>query len=72
LTLGVEDNHTALPLVGAPMQRFPPEPLLSIGAAVTQHAIVRKDEAEDDARHPDPVTELIARLPRWIGYELGP
>ena len=72
LTLGIEDEHTALPLVGMPMQRFPPEPLLSIGAAVTQHAIVRKDEAEDGGNHPDPLTELIARLPRWIGYELGP
>ena len=30
-TLGIEDEHTALPLVGTPMQRFPPEPLLSLG-----------------------------------------
>jgi hypothetical protein len=54
------------------MLRFPPEPLLSIGAAVTQHAIVRKDEAEDVGLQPDPVTDLIARLPRRMGYELGP
>jgi glycine/D-amino acid oxidase-like deaminating enzyme len=72
LTLGIEDEHTALPLVGMPMQRFPPEPFLSVGAAVTQHAIVRKDEAEDVGLQPDPVTDLIARLPRLIGYELGP
>jgi glycine/D-amino acid oxidase-like deaminating enzyme len=72
LALGIEDEHTALPLVGLPMLRFPPEPLLSLGAAVTQHAIVRKDEAEDVGLQPDPVTDLIARLPRWMGYELGP
>jgi len=72
LALGAEDEHTALPLVGLPMLRFPPEPLLSIGAALTQHAIVRKDEAEDLGLQPDPVTGLIARLPRWVGYELGP
>jgi glycine/D-amino acid oxidase-like deaminating enzyme len=72
LALGASDEHTALPLVGLPMLRFPPEPLLSIGAAVTQHAIVRKDEAEDVGLQPDPVTDLIARLPRRMGYELGP
>jgi len=72
LALGIEDEHTTLPLVDLPMLRFPPDPLLSIGAAVTQHAIVRKDEAEDAGLQPDPVTNVIARLPRWMGYELGP
>ncbi len=72
LALGVQDEHTALPLVELPMMRFPPEPLRSIGAAVTQHAIVRKDEAEDVGRQADPVTDFIARLPRRLGYELGP
>jgi glycine/D-amino acid oxidase-like deaminating enzyme len=72
LTLGIQDEHTALPLVGMPLQRFPPEPLLSLGAAVTQYAIVRKDEAEDVGSQPDPFTDFIARLPRRIGYELGP
>src|SRR4051794_15490958 len=72
LTLGIDDEHTALPLVGMPMQRFPPEPLLSMGAALTQHAIVRKDEAEDGGVQPDPLTDFIARLPRRMGYEIGP
>jgi len=71
LTLGVQDEHSTLPLVGMPMMRFPPEPILSVGAAITQHAIVRKDEAEDLGLQPDPVTALIARLPRRLGYELG-
>ena len=47
LALGIEDEHTALPLVDLEMLRFPPEPFRSVGAALTQHAIVRKDEAED-------------------------
>jgi glycine/D-amino acid oxidase-like deaminating enzyme len=72
LALGIEDEFTALPLVDLEMMRFPPEPLLSIGAAVTQHAIVRKDEAEDRGQRADPVTSFIARLPRRLGYELGP
>jgi glycine/D-amino acid oxidase-like deaminating enzyme len=72
LALDVEDEHTALPLVNLPMLRFPPEPLLSVGAAVTQHAIVRKDEAEDRGGRADPLTSFVARLPRRMGYELGP
>jgi len=52
--------------------RFPPEPLRSIGAAVTQHAIVRKDEREDLGARVDPLTSFLARLPRRLGYELGP
>jgi glycine/D-amino acid oxidase-like deaminating enzyme len=72
LALGVEDEHTSLPLVDLPLQRFPPEPLLSIGAAVTQHAIVRTDEAEDNGLRPNPLTGFLARLPRRMGYEIGP
>ena len=52
--------------------RFPPEPLRSIGAAATQHAIVRKDEREDLGRRADPLTSFIARVPRRLGYEIGP
>ena len=72
LVLGIEDEHTSLPLVGTRPMRFPPEPLRSVGAALTQRAIVRKDEAEDRERRVDPVTEFVARLPRRMGYELGP
>ena len=72
LALGVEDEHTSLPVVHAEPRRFPPEPLLSIGAAVAQGAIVRKDESEDRGAVADPVTGFIARLPRRMGYELGP
>jgi len=72
LALGIGDEHTALPLVDLEPMRFPPEPLRSIGAAVTQHAIVRKDEREDLGARADPLTSFLARLPRRLGYELGP
>ncbi len=72
LALGVTDEHTALPLVDLEPLRFPPEPLRSIGAAVTQHAIVRKDEQEDRGDRADPLTSFLAKLPRRLGYELGP
>jgi len=72
LALGIGDEHAALPLVDLEPMRFPPEPLRSIGAAVTQHAIVRKDEREDLGARADPLTSFLARLPRRLGYELGP
>jgi glycine/D-amino acid oxidase-like deaminating enzyme len=72
LTLGITDEHTALPLVNLEPMRFPPEPWRSIGAAMTQHAIVRKDEREDRGERADPFTSFVAHLPRRLGYELGP
>ena len=72
LVLGIEDEHTALPLVDLEMQRFPPEPFRSVGAALTQHAIVRKDEAEDRGETTDPLTTFVAKMPRRMGYHLGP
>jgi len=72
LALGVEDEHTTLPLVGLQPKPFPPEPIRSPGAALAQGAIVRKDEAEDAGRRADPLTGFVARLPRRMGYHLGP
>jgi glycine/D-amino acid oxidase-like deaminating enzyme len=72
LALGIDDEHTSLPLVGLEPLRFPPEPFRSVGAALIQGSIVRKDEAEDHGRQPDPLTGFLARLPRRIGFELGP
>ncbi len=72
LALGVGDEHTSLPLVELDMMRFPPEPIRSVGAALTQRAIVRKDEAEDRGEGADPLTTFVAKIPRRMGYELGP
>jgi glycine/D-amino acid oxidase-like deaminating enzyme len=72
LALGEDDAVTSLPLVHREPRRFPPEPFLSAGAAFAQGAIVRTDEAEDRGGRPDPLTRFVARLPRRLGYELGP
>ena len=72
LALGVQDEHTTLPLVGIQPKPFPHEPLRSVGAAVAQEAIVRKDEAEDEGRRANRLVDLTARLPRRMGYHLGP
>jgi glycine/D-amino acid oxidase-like deaminating enzyme len=73
LATGADDEWTSLPLVHHEPRRFPPEPFRSTGAALVQGAIVRRDQAHDRGGKPDPVTDLIAHLPRRVlGYELGP
>jgi len=72
LALGAEDGFTSLPLVGATPKRFPPSWLFRPGERVVSAAILRKDRLEDDGRRPDPFTAALARLPRRLGYNLGP
>jgi glycine/D-amino acid oxidase-like deaminating enzyme len=70
--LGHEDAATRLPLVDHRPKRFPPEPFRSLGARVIRRAIVRKERLEEVGRPSDPVTSLVAGLPRRLGYNLGP
>jgi glycine/D-amino acid oxidase-like deaminating enzyme len=72
LALGIDDEHTRLPLVGLSPKPFPADPFRSLGAAAAHEAIVRKDESEDAGRAPGRLTDALARLPRRLGYELGP
>jgi glycine/D-amino acid oxidase-like deaminating enzyme len=72
LALDVVDDDTRLPLVDAEPRRFPREPLKSIGIRLVNGAILRKDAAEDAGARTDPVTSFVARLPRRLGYRLGP
>ena len=70
--LGVENEFTRLPCVDAEPKRFPPQPFRSIGAAVVNEATVRRDDAMDGRGRANPLTDFVARLPRRLGYHLGP
>ena len=70
--LGMEDELTRLPIVDFEPKRFPPEPLRSTGALLVNSAVLRLDRAEDADCAADPLTGLVARLPRRLGYHLGP
>jgi glycine/D-amino acid oxidase-like deaminating enzyme len=72
LALGVEDEATTLPLVHAEPKRFPPEPIFTPAERLVSGAILRKEAIEDRGRRPDPLTNTLARLPRSLGYNLGP
>ena len=71
-TLGRGGDVLDLPLVDADPVRFPPEPIRSPGALIANHAIRRKDEFEDRGDEPNPLVDFVAKLPRRLGYNLGP
>ncbi len=72
LVTGSDTDSTRLPMVNRKARLFPPEPLRSIGAAVVRRAIIAKDTAEETGRRPNAVMSAIARMPRRMGYLLGP
>ncbi len=72
LALGEEDERTRLPIVGHRPPWFPPDPFRSAGSFLVNAAILRKDAAEDAGRRANPAMEFVAKLPRRLGYRLGP
>jgi len=70
--LGRHGDVLQLPLVDLDPKRFPPEPIKSPGAAIANLAILAKDQAEDEGDEPNPFVDFVARLPRRLGYDLGP
>jgi glycine/D-amino acid oxidase-like deaminating enzyme len=72
LALGRDDPVTRLPMVGAKPKRFPPEPILSLGTWVVRESIVHKERSEEKGRRPNPAANLVAGIPRRLGYRLGP
>jgi glycine/D-amino acid oxidase-like deaminating enzyme len=72
LITGADSDGVRLPMVNAGGRTFPPQPLRALGAAVVRRAIIAKDTAEERGSKPNPLTAAIARLPRRMGYLLGP
>jgi glycine/D-amino acid oxidase-like deaminating enzyme len=72
LAVGGGAEFARLPVVELRSKRFPPEPLRSAGVLLANTAIMRKDEAEDAGARAGPIVEFVARLPRRLGYNLGP
>ncbi len=72
LATRAEDGFTRLAVVSREPKRFPPEPIRSPGMMLANAAIRRKDDLEDSRRRVDPLTGFVARLPRRMGFKLGP
>jgi glycine/D-amino acid oxidase-like deaminating enzyme len=72
LVAGADTEVTRLPIVNRKARLFPREPFRSIGAAVIRRAIIAKDTAEERGVKPNPLASAIARLPRRMGFLIGP
>jgi len=72
LAVRAEDGFSRLAVVTHQPLPFPPEPLRSPGMLVVNEAIRRKDDAEDEGRTVNPFIAFAARIPRRLGYNLGP
>jgi glycine/D-amino acid oxidase-like deaminating enzyme len=72
LALGSDEPITRLPFVGRRMQRFPPEPLRYVGARVLRAAMIRREDGEEAGRRAPFWLRELTRLPRRLGYHLGP
>ena len=68
-----DDPALALALAdGRPPRSFPPEPARYVGARLIREAAVRRETLEEHGRDPGFVLREVSRLPRRIGYHLGP
>lgn len=72
LTLGSNEPLTRLPIVGRSRLAFPPEPFRYVGARVMRAAMIRREDAEEAGRQPHRLLRQLSRLPRRLGYHLGP
>lgn len=71
--IGQKDDPVGrLAIVGRAVRRFPPEPIRYVGARVVREALIRRDEVADRERRPGPIVRFLVRLPRMLGYRLGP
>ena len=72
LALDVVDDVTTLPIVGDRPKRFPRKAIFVPGERLVTCAVLREDAREDRGRRVGPLTGRLARLPRRLGYNLGP
>jgi glycine/D-amino acid oxidase-like deaminating enzyme len=70
--LGSDEPLTRLPIVGRARRRFPPEPVRHVGARLLRAAMISREDAEEAGRKPGRIVRLVTRVPRWLGYPLGP
>jgi glycine/D-amino acid oxidase-like deaminating enzyme len=72
LVLDSDEPVTRLPIVGPPRPRFPPEPFRFIGARILREAMIRREDREEAGRPTPRLLRELSRLPRRLGYHLGP
>jgi glycine/D-amino acid oxidase-like deaminating enzyme len=71
LALDRRDEPSRLSFVDPSIPRMPREPFSWIGGEAIRAGIMRKEAAELAGGSPDPVSSLLARVPRLIGFHIG-
>jgi glycine/D-amino acid oxidase-like deaminating enzyme len=71
LALGIEDEWTALPLVGRRPRPLPPEPFRYVGGRAIRSATLACEDAGEAGRAEPRVAAAIASIPRRLGIPLG-
>ncbi len=62
---------TRLAAVSGEPERFPPEPIRSLGAAPVSATVPREDDPAGAGRRADPLTRFVGGLPRRPGDNVG-
>jgi len=71
LALDRRDEPSRLPFVDPSPRHVPPEPFHWLGGETIRRALVSKENAELSGRRPNPVTALLTKIPRLIGFHIG-
>jgi glycine/D-amino acid oxidase-like deaminating enzyme len=71
LSLGLDDEWTALPLATRPVPSLPPEPLKRLGGGLVRTAIMACEAADEEGRRPSLPARAGAALPRLFRMEIG-
>lgn len=72
LALESDEPVTRLAVVNPRPHRFPPEPMRYVGARVLREAMIRREDTEEAGRRPAWWLRELTRIPRRLGYHLGP
>jgi glycine/D-amino acid oxidase-like deaminating enzyme len=68
-----DDAALSLPLAnGRAPRAFPPEPARFVGARLVREAAARRESLEERGEQPGRLLRELSRLPRRLGYHLGP
>ena len=71
LALGAGDEWSALPLVGRPARRLPPEPLRYVGGKLVRWGTLASEDAIGAGRRPAAAARVAAAIPRLLRMPIG-
>jgi glycine/D-amino acid oxidase-like deaminating enzyme len=71
LALDRSDAYSRLPFIDSSPQRVPPEPLHWLGGEIIRRALTSKEQAELAGRNPHPVSNIVSKVPKLLGFHIG-